>query len=88
MRILTVTELLDKFPNSYERMSIDPYFKATIMALSQGGDIYDLLDTVLQARLETSQSFMDYAKNDVREVVIKLEGDIPNCPVCETKYEE
>lgn len=60
MTITTIDDILEKFPNGKERFNKDPLFNKVIMLIAYNGDLYNIIDTLINSNNEITEAFQNY----------------------------
>ena len=57
---MTIDEILEKFPNGRERFNKDPLFNKVVMSIANNGDLYNIIDTLINSNNEITETFRNY----------------------------
>lgn len=58
--MMTIDEILEKFPNGRERFNKDPLFNKVVMLIANNGDLYNIIDTLINSNNEITETFRNY----------------------------
>ena len=58
--MMTIDEILEKFPNGRERFNKDPLFNKVVMSIANNGDLYNIIDTLINSNNEITETFRNY----------------------------
>lgn len=56
----SINEILEKFPNGKERFNKDPLFNKVIMLIAHDGDLYNIIDSLINSNNEITEAFQNY----------------------------
>lgn len=56
----TIDEILEKFPNGRERFNKDPLFNKVVMSIAYNGDLYNIIDSLINSNNEITETFQNY----------------------------
>jgi Zn-dependent M32 family carboxypeptidase len=74
----SLDELLSRFENGEKLFQTNAVFNKVVRSILQGGDIYKLLEQVIISQENLQQQFIEYAKNDTRNLKITVSQESYN----------